>query len=935
MAIDYKKTLNLPRSDFPMKANLAQKEPGMLETWEKINIYKLLRMKCEGRPSFILHDGPPYANGHIHIGTAFNKILKDIIVKVKGLEGYDAVYVPGWDCHGLPIELQVDRELGQKKAEMSIGDFRRRCRSYAARFIDIQRDEFRRLGVFGDWWDPYLTMNYKYQAVIVRELAKFFSSGTIYQGFKPVYWCISCKTALAEAEVEYQERVSPSIYVRFPLVSDPEGILPEKYRRSLSALIWTTTPWTIPANLAISVHPDFDYSIIETDRGDMLVATALIDEVAGENNLKVNRIGDRIPGSRLESLVFRHPFAERDVVVLVGDHVTSTSGTGLVHTAPGHGQEDYDIGTRYGLSVYSPVDADGRFTKEVPQFEGEVVFDANQGVVDLLEKEDKLLGSGRITHSYPHCWRCKTPVIFRATRQWFISMDQTGLRRNSLDEIKRVQWIPSWGEDRIYNMIENRPDWCISRQRFWGSPLSVFYCSSCRELLATPEIFEHVASLFEKDGADAWFDRKAEELIPPGTRCPSCGGGKFEKENDILDVWFDSGVSHAAVVEKRDDLVWPADMYLEGSDQHRGWFHSALLTSVGTRGKAPYRTVLTHGFVVDADGKKMSKSAGNVIAPQEIIDRYGAEILRMWVSAEDYTHDIRISMEILQRLVEAYRRIRNTARFILGNLHDFEPDRDMVSAENMEELDLWILSKLDELSSVVRSAYNEYQFHLAFNSIHQFCSVEMSSLYLDIVKDRLYISQASSPRRRSAQSAIFIILRSLVKMISPVMSFTAEEIWSYLPSFSGKEESIFLALWDELPDYILARELQSKWETFFEVRKKVTRALEKSRQSGVIGHPLDASVTLHAKDGIYGVISGKEDQLKEIFIVSEVKVEPSSGGAASESEDESLPGLDVKVSKARGEKCQRCWNYNENIGQTDEYPGICPRCTSIMKQSRT
>ncbi len=926
MSRDYKDTLNLPRTEFPMKADLAKREPRMLEQWDATGIYLRIRERREGQPPFILHDGPPYANGHIHMGTAFNKILKDIVVKVKGLEGYDAAYVPGWDCHGLPIELQVDREMGGEKAGLSVGDFRRRCRAYASRFVEIQKAEFRRLGVFGDWDHPYLTMSYQYQAVIVRELGKFFAAGSVYLGHKPVYWCISCRTALAEAEVEYQERSSPSIYVLFPLAADPKGVIPAAYREGLSALIWTTTPWTIPANLAISVHPDFDYVPVATDRGNLLLARDLVDEVAAATGFSVKGMGASIPGRDLEGLVFRHPFIERDAPILVGEHVTSTSGTGLVHTAPGHGQEDYEIGKRYDLPAYSPVDDQGRFTAEVPAFQGRVVFEANAGVVETLERAGRLAAADKVTHSYPHCWRCKNPVIFRATRQWFISMASNDLRRRSLEEIKRVEWVPAWGEERIYNMIESRPDWCISRQRSWGSPITVFHCADCQAMLAGPEIFAHVASLFEQEGADVWFDRPAAELVPPGTRCPGCGGSRFEKEKDILDVWFDSGVSHAAVLETRADLSWPADLYLEGSDQHRGWFHSALLTGVGTRMAAPYRTVLTHGFVVDAEGKKMSKSAGNVVAPQEIIDRYGAEILRMWVAAEDYTQDIRISQEIIQRLVDAYRRIRNTARFILGNLGDFEPDRDLVPHPEMEELDRWVLARLGDVVGEVRRAYNSYEFHLAFNGIHQFCSVELSALYLDIVKDRLYVYGASSPLRRSAQTALFLILRSLTKMIAPILSFTAQEIWGYLPAFKDKEQSPFLASWDEIEKEVLPADLKREWSTLFEVRKEVTKALEEARQSGLIGHSLDARITLRADEGLHELLTRHAKALREVFIVSGVTV-------ARQTRKEETP-LAVEVARAEGAKCQRCWNFSQHVGEHPEDPDVCPRCSTILKEMR-
>jgi isoleucyl-tRNA synthetase len=914
-----------------MRADLSRREPDFLERWEEMDLYGLIRKKRGSAQTFILHDGPPYANGNIHIGTAFNKILKDIIVKSRNLAGFNAIYVPGWDCHGLPIELQVDRQMGEEKGSTPVGDFRRRCRKYAEGFIDIQREEFKRLGVFGDWENPYLTMSFDYQAVIIRELAKFFSRGSVYRGYKPVYWCISCQTALAEAEVEYAERTSPSIYVRFPLAGDDKGALPGEPGEDLSAVIWTTTPWTIPANLAIAVHPEMEYVVVGTGAGKLLLAAELVPEVTGALGLEVVSQSEKVEGKDLEGMTFRHPFIDRTVPVILGDHVTAASGTGLVHTAPGHGQEDYEVGQRYGLDILSPVDSEGRFTGEVPSFEGVEVFEANRGIIELMDGEGKLLGSGKVTHSYPHCWRCRKPVIFRATRQWFVSMEANGLRKKALEEIRKVEWVPGWGEERIYQMIESRPDWCISRQRYWGIPISVFYCRSCREMLATPEVFEKVASLVEKEGADVWFDRPAEELLPEGAVCPGCGSVEFEKEEDILDVWFDSGVSHSAVLEKREDLTWPCDMYLEGSDQHRGWFHSALLTAVETRGAAPYKTVLTHGFVVDAEGKKMSKSTGNVIAPQEIIEKHGAEILRMWVAAEDYRQDIRISMEIIQRLVEAYRRVRNTARFILGNLNDFTPDDDLVPPGDLEELDRWILLRLGEMTSRVQGAFETYEFHLAFNEIHQFCAVELSSFYLDIIKDRLYIYPADSVRRRAAQSALFQILRSLVKVMSPIMSFTAEEIWQHLPGYAGKEESPFLALMDELPEDPEAGELASRWSSLLAVRKAVTKALEEIRLQGVIGHSLDASVTISGNGDLGEMLAGKEDLLREILIVSEVKVEPWQEKGSGLVELEGGASIGLEVGRAGGGKCQRCWMYNPSLveeGPTD----ICPRCTGIMEE---
>jgi len=692
--MDYKKTLNLPKTDFPMKANLAQREPEQLAAWRQADLYRKIRRLSAGRPPFILHDGPPYANGHIHIGTAMNKILKDFIVRSRQMAGFDAVYVPGWDCHGLPIEHNVDKELGQKKLTMSQADVRRQCRAYAERFIDVQREEFRRLGVTGDWDDPYLTMAYRYEATIARECFKFAVDGSLFRSKKPIHWCCSCQTALAEAEIEYADEGSPSIFVKFPMIDDLGRLAPELAGRPVSMVIWTTTPWTLPANLAVALHPDFAYAAVDTGTEVLIMAEDLVDGCMQTFQLTDYRIVARLAAADLERKRCRHPLYDRPSLIILGNHVTLEAGTGCVHTAPGHGREDYDVGLAYGLDSYSPVDDQGRFTDEVPDLAGRAVFDANADIIDRLRQAGVLLASEKIRHSYPHCWRCKQPVIFRATPQWFISMDRTGLRQKSLEAIDTVTWIPAWGRERIYGMIENRPDWCVSRQRAWGVPIAVFYCARCERILTDAAVMETVYRQFETHGADVWFEKSAAELLPPGTTCSGCGHTEFVKETDILDVWFDSGVSHAAVLEDRENLTWPADLYLEGSDQHRGWFHSSLLTAVGTRGRAPYKAVLTHGFVVDADGKKMSKSLGNVVAPAEVIRRFGAEILRLWVSAADYREDVRISETILKQLSDAYRRIRNTCRFMLGNLYDFDPATDAVARDRMPEIDRFALHRL-------------------------------------------------------------------------------------------------------------------------------------------------------------------------------------------------------------------------------------------------
>ncbi len=924
--MELKKTLNLPRTAFPMKADLTRREPAMIAKWEGLDVYRRLRQERRGRKKFILHDGPPYANGHIHMGHALNKILKDIVVKSRSLEGYDAPYVPGWDCHGLPIELQVDRTLGRKKGEMSTGQFRKECRRYAARFVDVQREEFRRLGVLGDWENPYLTMDYAYQASIIRELGKFFAASLVYRGYKPVHWCLSCRTALAEAEVEYEEKTSPSITVRFPVVSGAEKVLEGLPGHPLYAVIWTTTPWTIPANLAIAVHPEFVYALALAGGEYYIAAEELLEglmETLGKVEYEVVR---KVKGRELEGLVARHPFIDRESPFILAEHVTLEAGTGLVHTAPGHGQEDYEVGQRYGLDVYSPVDERGIFLDGLERIGGTQVFEANPVVVGMIEEKGHLLHHDAVTHSYPHCWRCRNPVIFRATRQWFVSMETADLRKNSLAEIDRVEWIPGWGRERISGMIAHRPDWCISRQRSWGVPIAVFTCRSCSQPHAPPELFEAVASRVESEGADFWFDAGAGEVLPRGTACPACGCEEFRKEEDILDVWFDSGVSHAAVLEAREELAWPADLYLEGSDQHRGWFHSALLTSVGTRKAAPYRGVLTHGFVVDAQGKKMSKSAGNVISPQEIITRYGAEILRLWVAAEDYTSDIRISQEIVQRLAEAYRRIRNTARFLLGNLADFDPSAAAPPDEAFLEIDRWALARLDQVRSRVVQAYRKCQFHTVYHTLHNFCAVDLSAFYLDILKDRLYVELASDPRRRAAQTVLHRTLGTLVLLMSPILSFTAEEIWAEMPGREAGPESVFLATFPEERDAGENAGLLRRWARLQEVRRSVNKALEDARKEQGLGQSLAARVTVTAGAETISFLSSFGDDLKDIFIVSEIILR--EGDAPGSGEE----ALAVAVEQAQGQKCQRCWMYTPGTGRDERHPGTCPRCAGVLSE---
>jgi isoleucyl-tRNA synthetase len=929
--MDYKKTLNLPATAFPMKANLAQREPEQLEKWEADQLYAKMRETAKGRPQFILHDGPPYANGHIHMGTALNKVLKDFIVRSRQMAGADAVYVPGWDCHGLPIEHNVEKKLGSKKKEMSQADIRRACRTYAEGFIDVQRDEFKRLGVSGDWPDPYLTMSYGYEATIARECCKFALDGSLVRSKKPIYWCCSCQTALAEAEIEYKDEASPSIFVKFPFIDDPGTVMPELAGKKVSVVIWTTTPWTLPANLAIALHPDFEYAAVETTPGEVLiVARDLV-----ENCMATFGIGDftvlgTLAARLLEKKRCRHPLYDRESLLILGDHVTLEAGTGCVHTAPGHGREDYEVGLQYGLDAYSPVNDRGCFTDEVEQFAGQFVFKANAAINDALAESGALLAGEKISHSYPHCWRCKQPVIFRATPQWFISMEKNDLRKNALTAIDQVGWIPHWGRERIYGMIENRPDWCVSRQRAWGVPITIFTCGQCGAAHMTPELMERIHTLFSQHGADVWFEKDIAELLPQGTTCDQCGSTEFNKETDILDVWFDSGVSHAAVLETRDNLTWPADLYLEGSDQHRGWFHSSLLTAIGTRKAAPYKSVLTHGFVVDADGKKMSKSLGNVVAPKKVINQYGAEILRLWVSASDYRDDVRISDKILKQLTDAYRRIRNTSRFLLGNLSDFDPARDTVAYNEMLPIDRYALHILQELIKRARKAYDTYEFHTIYHALFNYCTLDLSAFYLDILKDRLYTSPTAELARRSAQTAIYRIAESLARLMAPILVFTAEEIWNYLPPVAGHPESIHLTNLPEVEDALIDNDLADQWRAIRVVRGEVTKALEAARAQKIIGHSLDAAVTVGLGEELYNTLKPYEADLRAIFIVSEATMVHGSDLPDAYISQE-VSGVAVQVASGPGQKCNRCWVHDTTVGQQAGHPEICSRCYDSLK----
>ena len=935
--MDYKATLNLPKTAFPMKANLAESEPKMLAWWEQFGIYKRLRHANVDRPLWILHDGPPYANGHIHMGTVLNKVLKDIVVKSRTMLGSNAVYVPGFDCHGLPIEHEVDKELGldrpgvDVRQAMSPIEKIRRCREYALKFVDIQREEFKRLGVFGDWDDPYMTMAPAYEAVIAREFGRLVGRGLVYKGLKPVHWCMYCKTALAQAEVEYEDQRTLSVYVRFPLV----GALPQAPSAPKPSLvIWTTTPWTLPANLAIALHPDEEYVALEGNGETLVVAARLADAFASIAGLGSPRSLARVPGRALVGLEFRHPWIERTGRVTAAPFVAMDTGTGLVHIAPGHGEEDYELGKSLGLKIYNPVDDDGRFVPEVEHFAGLTVWEANPRIVEHLRSSGMLVAERALYHTYPHCWRCKNPTLFRATEQWFVALDQQGLRARTLEAIRRdVRWIPPWGEERIFNMVAHRPDWTLSRQRVWGVPIVAFYCAGCEALLLEQAVIEHVARLFGAGrGIEEWYLRSDAELLPPGARCRRCGGTAFRKGTDTLDVWFDSGCSHAAVLETRPELRWPAELYLEGSDQHRGWFHSSLLEAIATRGAPPYKSVLTCGFVVDGEGRKMSKSVGNTVAPEDLIPKYGAEVLRLWVAAEDYTEDIRVSAEILDRLADAYRRIRNTFRFLLGNLSDFDPARDRQSSARLDETDRWILDRLGRLVGRVTRAYETYEFHTVFHAVHNFCAVDLSAQYLDIIKDRLYTSAADDPRRRAAQTACYDIFSALARLMAPILTFTAEEAWRHAPGV--KAESVHLERFPEVSREWLDDTLAREWGRLLEVRREVTKALETARAQGLIGSGLEARLRVAAApEDLPELLRAKRALLPTLFIVSQVELGGARTSSAVQYESQEIPGLVIGVDKARGRKCQRCWTWSERVGEHRAHPGLCERCVPVVLAS--
>ena len=949
---EWKDTVNLPRTDFPMKASLPKSEPETLARWQAINLYRKIREARAGAPKFVLHDGPPYANGNIHMGTAMNKILKEFVVKARSMAGFDAPYVVGYDCHGLPIELRVDRELGAKKRDMSVAEFCRACRAYAERFVGTMSEQFQRLGILGTWDNPYLTMDFRYQAAIARAFGRFVQHGLVYKGKKPVHWCIHCRTALAEAEVEYKPHESPSIYVEFLLDPSSAGELatrvPALAGRQVSVLIWTTTPWTIPSNLAIAFHPQFDYAAYDVGGRVVIVAEALASRVAAVVGKTFGPPVARMKGELLEHIRFQHPLYARPSVGVLGDYVTLEAGTGAVHTAPGHGADDFATGVKYGLDIYAPVGAAGHFLETVELFGGKRVFDANPDIVEALKQRSRLWHKEAFSHQYPHCWRCHNPVIFLATSQWFISLDEVrlkldtidgqvrlkpdqskSLRQAALDAIDhQVKWVPRWGHDRIYNMVANRPDWCISRQRAWGVPIPAVDCVKCGAALTTPALVEKTAAVFEKYGADSWYERPTEDFLPDGLICPECGGSVFEREMNILDVWFDSGSSHEAVLSVWPELTWPADIYLEGSDQHRGWFQSSLLVGLGTRGRPPFHEVVTNGFLIDVDGQKMSKSVGNAMQPMDVIKESGADIIRLWVSMSDYTEDVRLSKEILSRCVEAYRKMRNTMRYLLANLYDFDPYVDLVDPGKLEEVDRYILARYGEVSLRILRAYDAYDFSTIFQLLNTFTTVDLSAFYGDISKDRLYTFAARSRERRSAQSALYLMADGLTRLLAPILSFTADELWRFLPG--RREESVHIAVFPLAADLegLVDRNLLDRWARLIDLREQVLAEIEPLRKEKRIGSSLQAKVVISATAAELAFLERYASHLPMLFIVSEVELRPAPSDV--EAHTETRPR--VTIERASGIKCERCWRYVPAVSSDPAWAGLCDRCQEALAE---
>ncbi|MGM0750355.1 MAG: isoleucine--tRNA ligase [Bacillota bacterium] len=918
--MEYKDTLLMPKTEFPMRGNLPKREPDTQKKWEDMNIYQKVQERTSDRPLFVLHDGPPYANGNIHMGHALNKILKDFIVRYKSMSGFHAPYVPGWDTHGLPIEQALTNK-GVKRKEMTIAEFRKLCEEYAYEQVDNQRTQFKQLGVRGDWDNPYITLKPEYEAQQIKVFGDMAKKGYIYKGKKPVYWSPSSESALAEAEIEYQDKRSPSIYVGFA-VTEGKGVLEE----GTQLVIWTTTPWTIPANLGIAVHEDLSYAVVNVKESIYVVAEDLLEEVAKNLEWEDYSVSKKVKGAELEHIVAKHPLYDRDSLVVLGEHVTTDSGTGCVHTAPGHGEDDFLVGKKYGLDVLCPVDDKGVMTSEAPGFEGLFYDKANKPITEKLQETGALLKLNFITHSYPHDWRTKKPVIFRATAQWFASIDK--FRKELLEAVNETKWVPAWGETRLYNMVRDRGDWCISRQRAWGVPIPVFYAENGQEII-TDETIDHVSKLFREHGSNIWFEKEAKDLLPEGFTHEGSPNGKFTKEQDIMDVWFDSGSSHQAVLEERDDLKRPADLYLEGSDQYRGWFNSSLTTSVAVTGKAPYKGVLSHGFALDGDGRKMSKSLGNVVVPEKVMKQLGADILRLWVASVDYQADVRVSDPILKQVAEVYRKIRNTYRFLLGNLSDFDPSSNAVSFDQLREVDQFMLVKLNDLVKNVRNAYDKYEFASIYHAVNNFCTLDLSSFYLDFAKDVLYIESENHYERRAIQTVLYECLVSLTKLMSPILSHTADEVWAYIPGVEG--ESVQLTDMPEVQELRNADQLKKKWNAFLELRDDVLKALEEARNQKMIGKSLTAKVTLYVNDETKALLGSIKEDLKQLFIVSAFEI----GGAVNEAPNHalSLGENNIVVEKAEGETCDRCWVVTPTVGEDKDHPTLCTRCASVVKES--
>ena len=920
MSVDYNSTMNLPKTDFPMRGNLPQKEPEMIKRWQDQKLYQKLMEKNEGLPLYVLHDGPPYANGDIHMGTALNKVLKDIIIKYKNMSGYKAPYIPGWDTHGLPIELKAMKKVGVENINSAL-DLRKVCKEFALHYVDVQRNEFIRLGSIGDYEHPYLTLQPKHEAEQIRIFGEMAKKDFIYKGLKPVYWCPECKTALAEAEIEYAEDPCNSIYVKFKVEDDGGKLAALNTELDKTYfVIWTTTTWTLPGNLAICLGPEYEYVAVHANGEYYIMAKELVESAMKAAMITEYTVSEAsLKGKELEYIKYRHPFIDRVSPIIVGDHVTLESGTGCVHTAPGHGVEDFEVCVNHypEIPIIVPVDGDGKLTEEAGEFCGLTTNDANKAILTKLTELNALFAVEKIIHQYPHCWRCKSPIIFRATEQWFCSID--GFKEDACKAIDTVQWIPEWGGDRIKGMVMDRSDWCISRQRTWGVPIPIFYCKHCGKPIINEDSINAIANLYEKEGSDAWYKYEANEILPEGFKC-ECGCTEFTKEMDIMDVWFDSGVSHAAVCNEEHGLRWPADLYLEGADQYRGWFQSSLLTSVAAKGRAPYKAVCTHGWVVDGEGKAMHKSLGNGMSPDEVTDKYGADILRIWVASSDYHADIRISQDILKQLSDAYRKIRNTARFILSNLGDFNPDTDSVSVEKLDGIDKWAMARMDEIIEKCKAAYDKFDFHIVYSTMRDFCTIDLSNFYLDILKDRLYVEKADSESRRAAQTVIYNILRTMTLYLAPVISFTAEEIWGYMPrSEKDDAESVFFNKLPEKSGVSADEEFMEKWEKIDELRDIVNKALEEARGQKLIGKSLEAKVTLNCGRDWYEFAKSVENDLVSAFIVSAVDVEKSE-----------FDGVNVKVEVAPGEKCERCWTHSDTVGKCAEHPTLCARCAEIV-----